>query len=47
LPVHGRRNRVELANVVGPGELDLKSATSAIVTNAANPNIIHQLTFHI
>jgi hypothetical protein len=42
LPIEGWRNRVELPHVIGPGEFNLKSASSAIVANAANLNILHR-----
>jgi hypothetical protein len=45
LPIHGRCNCVELPHVIGPGEFNLKSASSAIVANAANLNILHRMTF--
>jgi hypothetical protein len=36
LPIHGRRNWVELANIIGPGEFNLKAVASPIVANAPN-----------
>jgi hypothetical protein len=43
LPINCGRNRIELADVIGPGELNLKSSSSAIVANAADLNITHGL----
>jgi hypothetical protein len=44
LPIDGGRNRIELPHVIRPCEFNLKSASSAIVTNAANLNILHGMT---
>src|SRR5262245_853978 len=43
--IRSRRNWIELPHVIGPGEFNLKSAASAIVTNAANLNILYGLPF--
>jgi hypothetical protein len=44
LPIEGWRNWVELAHVICPCEFDFKPTASAIVTKAADLNIIHGLT---
>jgi hypothetical protein len=40
LSIHGRCNWIELPHIISPGELNLKSAASAIVTNTPNLNIL-------
>src|SRR5262245_53494121 len=40
-------NRIELSDVIGPGEFDLKSASSSIITDAPNLNVFHRLTFDV
>jgi hypothetical protein len=47
LAIHGRSNRIELPHVIGPGEFNLKSAASAIITNTADLNVFHRLTLDV
>ena len=47
LPIHVWRYQIELPHIISPSELNLESATSAIVTNAPNLDILYKLTLDV
>src|SRR5262245_4703120 len=47
LPIDDWRNWVELPHVISPGEFNLQSSASSVVTKATNLNIADRLAFDV